>query len=179
MTSPRRDLNSRPLVYKTSALTPELRRLVVCICQITTASTFRFVKVSDGLLHLPIFRDSLPPVYLKPAFNWSRWSVARAPHLFYYLIISGSVSTLTSRSFVAYDVVKWPDQFKTARELMLKMNFTVWFVKSYYILKNYRKKSFFFMKITENSSLLFQNLRVKNYLPGDWVSEKDLAKGKL
>ena len=24
--SPRRDLNSRPLVYKTSALTPELRR---------------------------------------------------------------------------------------------------------------------------------------------------------
>ena len=35
------------------------------------------------------------------------------------------------------------------------------------------------MKITENSSLLFQNLRVKNYLPGDWVSEKVLAKGKL
>lgn len=26
--SPRRDLNSRPLVYKTSALTPELRRLL-------------------------------------------------------------------------------------------------------------------------------------------------------
>ena len=26
--SPRRDLNSRPLVYKTSALTPELRRHV-------------------------------------------------------------------------------------------------------------------------------------------------------
>ena len=30
--SPRRDLNSRPLVYKTSALTPELRRLTeLCI----------------------------------------------------------------------------------------------------------------------------------------------------
>ena len=174
--SPRRDLNSRPLVYKTSALTPELRRLVVCMCQFMTAFTSWFFTVWQ----LPILRDSLPPVYLKPAFNWSRWSVASASHLFYYLIISGSVSTLTTRSSVAYDVVKWPDQFKTARELMLKMNscFTVWSVKRCHILKNYRKKSFVLIKI-KNSSLLFQNLRIKNYLPGDWVSEKDLAKGKL
>ena len=47
------------------------------------------------------------------------------------------------------------------------------------MLKNYRKKSFFLIKVKKNSSLLFQNLRVKNYLLGDWVSEKDLAKGKL
>ena len=57
--SPRRDLNSRPLVYKTSALTPELRRLVVCMCQFMTAFSFRFFKVSDSCLfyvtHSPLF----------------------------------------------------------------------------------------------------------------------------
>ena len=59
MISPRRDLNSRPLVYKTSALTPELRRLVVCMCQFMTAFSFRFVKVSGSCLfyvtHSPLF----------------------------------------------------------------------------------------------------------------------------
>ena len=140
-----------------------------------------YFSICQSLWQLPILCDSLPPVYLKPAFNWSPWSLASVPHGSPFLILDylrlRVYINYRTRSPVAYDVVKWPDQFKTGRELMLKMNFIVWFVKRYSILKNYRKTVFVLIKI-KNSSLLFQNLRVKNYLPGDWVSEKDLAKGK-
>ena len=63
MTSPRRDLNSRPLVYKTSALTPELRRLVVCICEITTASTFDLSKSLMGSC-ICLFFVTLSPLFI-------------------------------------------------------------------------------------------------------------------
>ena len=111
-----------------------------------------YFSIFYSLWQLPILRDSLPPVYLKPAFNWSPWSLASASHgppflILDYLRLRVYINYRT-RSPVAYDVVKWPDQFKTARELMLKMNFIVWSVKRYYTLKNYRKKSFFFIKIT-------------------------------
>ena len=39
-----------------------------------------YFSIFYSLWQLPILRDSLPPVYLKPAFNWSLWSLASAPH---------------------------------------------------------------------------------------------------
>ena len=43
--SPRRDSNSRPLVYKTSALTTELQRLVEYVGSKIAISCLRFYKI--------------------------------------------------------------------------------------------------------------------------------------